>query len=257
VPLLEAYFDETGTHDGSPIFAIAGYVYETEAARRLDICWKGALDDFELPYFRMSACAHGHPPFDKLSRSERIDAATRMIDLVRVHMTFGVAISVNEQDFHSWAPANRPFDSAYTFCCWIAINAIRQLNGNNGFSGDIAYFFEAGCQDQGNLDAFMKNIARDQRLKEHYYYAGHSFVPKEKVRPVQSADILVWHHANQFKRWENSERLENKLRKDFKALVSEGSYKALNVRRHMLESLINGFKEIHGPTSPASMRRRP
>ena len=46
VALLEAYFDETGTHDGSPIFAIAGYVYETEATRRLEVGWKGVLDHF-------------------------------------------------------------------------------------------------------------------------------------------------------------------------------------------------------------------
>lgn len=60
--IIEAYFDESGTHEGSPDICIAGYLFEKGNAIALD-----------------AACA---------------------IDLVRTYATHGFAASVAINDFH-------------------------------------------------------------------------------------------------------------------------------------------------------------
>jgi hypothetical protein len=70
----ECYFDESGSDEGSPLLCVAGYLLEKEECRALDLKWKAVLDRFQLPYFRMSSCAHNTKPFDHLSRDECIEA---------------------------------------------------------------------------------------------------------------------------------------------------------------------------------------
>ena len=58
VQLVEAYFDESGSHDGSPVLCVAGFIIEKEKCKRMDDDIAETLEKFHLPYFRMSACAH-------------------------------------------------------------------------------------------------------------------------------------------------------------------------------------------------------
>ena len=100
--LIEAYFDESGSHDGSSALCVAGYLFEKGECEALDLAWKQTLEKYALPYFHMVDCAHGNYPFDKLDRSERIQVETEMIGLIRKHMLFGTAITVNEQEYNGW-----------------------------------------------------------------------------------------------------------------------------------------------------------
>lgn len=60
---VEAYFDESGSHANSPVLCVAGYIIERDARIKLDAEWATVLQHFNLPFFRMSACAHGTEPF--------------------------------------------------------------------------------------------------------------------------------------------------------------------------------------------------
>ena len=76
---LECYFDESGTEAGSSVLCVAGYLFDKEECKQLDLKWKAVLDQYKLPFFRMSACAHTQKPFKHLSRDECIEAEKAMI----------------------------------------------------------------------------------------------------------------------------------------------------------------------------------
>lgn len=59
VVLIEAYFDESGTHDGSPVMVIGGFLIESEEARKLELAWKVMLDRYGIEFFHMTDCALG------------------------------------------------------------------------------------------------------------------------------------------------------------------------------------------------------
>ena len=63
----------------------------------------------------------------------------------------------------------------------------------------------------------MTRIFKNPGLRAKYCYAAHAFVDKQKVRPVQTADILAWQQATQVKRWLKN---DYRMRKDFQALAA-------------------------------------
>src|SRR5689334_5463867 len=44
---MMAYFDKSGTHDGSPVMCVAGYLLSAEQSFRLDREWAECLREFE------------------------------------------------------------------------------------------------------------------------------------------------------------------------------------------------------------------
>ena len=83
VILAEVYIDESGTHDQSSFLVIAGYVYLRKKAKRFSRGMEELLKKYGLPYFHMVDCAHGAPPFDKLSKQQCIDVEKGVIKLTK------------------------------------------------------------------------------------------------------------------------------------------------------------------------------
>jgi len=56
--VMEAYFDESGTHDGSPFVCVAGYLFQKGNATALDAAWRWMLEEkwvTFLPHVRLRA----------------------------------------------------------------------------------------------------------------------------------------------------------------------------------------------------------
>lgn len=240
---LECYFDESGTHAGSPVLSVGGYLFEKQQCEALDLKWKAVLDRFRLPYFRMSACAHGQKPFDHLSPEECIDAEKAMIGLINEHALLGVGVAVNENDYNTWFEGNNPAGSAYTFCCWQILAGIRSWIDRNQFQGEIAYFFEAGHASKPEANSLMHRIFSDPQLRAGYRYVRHSFVEKERVRPIQTADILAWQQATQVKRWLKN---DHRMRADFRALTIKPPHEIFIANRKTVGGVIAYQRMLSG-----------
>jgi len=58
VAIAEGYFDESNTHDQAEIMGVAGYVFDSESAKRFSDEWLAVLEDYGLSHFR------SHSPAD-------------------------------------------------------------------------------------------------------------------------------------------------------------------------------------------------
>jgi hypothetical protein len=47
---LRAFFDETGTHDGHPITAVAGFLFDTVGLDRFEAGWLKRSADLKEPF---------------------------------------------------------------------------------------------------------------------------------------------------------------------------------------------------------------
>jgi Protein of unknown function (DUF3800) len=252
VVFLECYFDESGSDAGSPVLCVAGYLFEKEQCKALDLKWKEVLDRYKLPYFRMSACAHNkHPfpvePFCHLSPQECIPVEKELIRLINDHALLGLAVVVNEAEYQSWFAGRRVTGgSAYTFCCWQILAGIRTWMNRNQFAGEVGYFYEAGHDSQSEANALMHRIFNNPGLKAGYRYAGHGFVDKVKSRPVQAADILAWQQATQVKRWMKN---NYKIRADFQALAERPPHELFVANRRTMGGVIAYSGRLEGLTA--------
>lgn len=59
-----AYFDESGTHDGSTALVISGWVADDEQWRAFEPEWKRLLADFGISMFHTRDFNHGRREFE-------------------------------------------------------------------------------------------------------------------------------------------------------------------------------------------------
>jgi hypothetical protein len=211
VAAVSAFFDES--HNDT-VFCVAGYIFQKARLKRFDAGWQYMLREYALPFFRMSACAHGNKPFDRLSRDEQIKVATKAISLIRGHASCGIAIAIERKNFK--IPKNKIVVSPYELCAWTSLVGIAAWLAEQRETGKVAYFFEAGDAAEGHANALMHKIFSIPKLHAMYHYSSHSFIEKESCSAVQAADVLAWQFLQECKRTLAG---ESKRRKDYEQLV--------------------------------------
>jgi hypothetical protein len=189
---IGAYFDESGSHSGSLVLCIAGYLIEAHRAARLTRSWRAALAAKRLPYFRMSECAHGNGPFANLTRLERIQLSARMIEIIKRDTIQGLAVTVNEAEFRAYMLQHSLIGSSYSFAAHVILAGVSSWIEANQLTGSVRYFFEAGHASQGEASAIMTILFHNHGARIRHRYAGHDFVEKETTPAVQAADLLAW-----------------------------------------------------------------
>ena len=214
---MEAYFDESGTHNSSPFVCVAGYLFEKGNATALDIAWRKMLKEKGLAFFRMSDCAHRTGPFKGWSKDDTANLEIRAIDLVKAYAAHGFLASVVMDDFHL-IPNLGLFDSAYSFACLQMFLGVKWWSDTNDFHGEVSYFFESGAEHQSEANAFMGKVFKHPQMKIDFRYSSHKFVDKVSAGHLQCADLLAWHGFTYNQR-ERAGQLEK--RKDFRSLLGK------------------------------------
>ena len=233
--MIEAYFDES--YEGepkkrTPILCVAGYVMGDDRARQMDAEWRAVLTRYSLPFFRMSACAHGSSPFDRLSPDECIEVEREMLDIIRRHASLGVGATINMNEYAQLMPAHPMLGSDYSFCANFCLTATVANVEEFGAAGDIGYFFESGHRSQGEANRLMAEIFQNEDQRRAFRYGGHAFLPKEKTPALQAADLLAWQIFTYRKNQISGER---PMRKDFQALCKGTLHKITHMTAERIE----------------------
>jgi hypothetical protein len=191
--LIEAYFDESGTQHRSPVLCVAGYIFEKDKAVEFDKEWRAVLEEYGLPFFRMSACAHHAKPFDRLSLPQCVEVETKMIEIINRWMTHGLAVTVQPDLYIRIMPMERYLGfSPYSFCARYCLTGASSCIRTRNLPGDCAYFFESGHRSQSEANEMMNEIYDNNKIRELHRYASHTFIPKVRATPLQAADLLAW-----------------------------------------------------------------
>ena len=189
---VQAYFDESGTHEGSHVLCVAGYIFEKRQARKLSRDWLSALEEKRLDHFHMVDCAHGAGPFANLTKNERSNLAKRMIEIIKARTILGIAVTINSKEFAEIIMPHRSVGSAYTFASHLALAGVFEWLERTDQQGKVGYFFESGHKSQNEANRIMNEIFEDEERKKSYRYGAHGFVEKKENPAVQAADLLAW-----------------------------------------------------------------
>jgi hypothetical protein len=206
--------------------------------------WRKMLRVNHLPYFRMSACNSGAPPFDQLTEDECINAQTRAIKIIGDEASFVFCATIREEDFYAIVGRNGFVRSPYELLVWFCLISVKEWAKADGRVSGISYFFEAGFEDHAKANNLMNKIFSDPYLKDEYRYRSHAFVEKEKSFPSQAADILAWQKCKQ------SVRVAagiSRKRSDFNALLERTLHKSSDLRRPQILSIISSLVKIGVP----------
>jgi hypothetical protein len=189
--MIEAYFDESGTHHGSPLMCVAGYLVSANQCRHFQAEWDSILSKHGVPYFHMSDCAHGTGVFSDVSKAARSEICRSLIELIKLRAELGIAVSVCESDYRTLAPPGFKID-AYTFCLQYCMWGVVAWATKYNVGVPISYFFESGHKNQAVADSFLKFIRGSQGIVNGLRYHSHSFVSGKRLCGIAAADLLAW-----------------------------------------------------------------
>jgi len=233
---VEAYFDESGSHSGSHLLCIAGYILSKRSRRFLSADWAKMLRRYGLTCFHMVDCAHGNGEFANLSRDQRIEVGKEVITLIKKHTFRGLAVSINEDEFTSLMPHHPSIGSPYSFCAHVILAGVAHWLKQRPDARKCAYFFEAGHSNETEADRIMKSMFKSEELLTIHRYTAHSFVRKEGNAAVQAADMLAWQYLKDTKN-----KLEGRRRRLDCYSLFEHHHEAQHISRERIETLANRF----------------
>lgn len=217
---VEAYMDESGTHEGAEPTVVAGFVFKHEQAIRFSRDWQKVLDHYRLPYSHMKE-ASGIGGIYKAAGMSKDDCAkcnSLLIENTKRRSIFSFGASVHQEMYRGIVGKEQNAPSAYTFCLMSCMTILRRWAERSSYKGRIPYFFEAGNEREGEAQRFVKDALLDcDRAKEKARYASHDSIDKRLALPLQAADFLAWqfhhHHSRRAK-------IPNvRTRADFNALL--------------------------------------
>jgi hypothetical protein len=199
VLVLQAYFDESGTHHASLCAAVGGYISTEEQWELFSIKWNQELANWKIPFFHMSDFSTRAGVYASWTEIERRDRLSRLIYLINQHTIASVGSVVSREDFSNsfkTAEAKRHAGDIYgvaAISCFI--DSSRLINP--GYSNaKIAYIFESGQNTDALKKCFDLNY-NDPDARERLKLNSLAFQGKE-FAPLQAADIISYEMYKSF-----------------------------------------------------------
>jgi hypothetical protein len=197
---MAAYFDESGTHENSPVMCVAGYLFSAEQAQHLHREWGETLGNFKLSHFHAVDCAHGVREFKNLDKKQRVELTTKLIGIIKRRMELGIAVSISDTDFGRVAAPKWERGGPYLLAALQVLSGVVAWADKYSYSGEIAYFFEAGHKHQSQTNKAIKMVKARDSTSDYLHYLSHTFAGKRDVLPLQAADLLAYEWAKELRR---------------------------------------------------------
>lgn len=190
IAVIEAYLDESGTHEGASLVVVAGWVGDRKAWKSFTKEWRGVLQRAGVEYF------HANDP-----KCERLKPL--LVRAILKRHLLGVAWSVNRLDFKEIA-SNKfmsRFGNAYSTCAYLCVGLINGLAKKDGWPS-VALVFEAG---QPSADFIYKTVNAMIGEPEDHRLHSITFLNKKApgAIPLQAADFLSHVIATNETKWIN------------------------------------------------------
>ncbi len=255
--LLRAYMDESGSHDGSPVLSIAGYVMRKPQASRFTRQWAATLDEANegkpkrARYFHMKDAREDGPKGEFKGWDYHPDVHALKLELIRQirqRTLIGFSVAFNEPDYNRLLAGRGGMPSAYAFGCFAILGMIRRWIERENITKRVAYIFENGHDDATNAEKFVGEMFESARLKDQFNHYSHTWMGKLDAPPLQCADMLAWHTVKEYVSLTDGSN--RPLRKDFGALIRPDLdlHRKYNIEH--LEQLLNGILEKGIPDDP-------
>jgi len=215
---LEAYADESGTHDpkgqqkGSEVVAVVGYLNPKANWDRLSRRWTRRLKEFNAPpVFHMREFKNDSP-YNSWTQLKRDRFETKLIKLARDETWFAIGAAVSVRDYEEVVPKwlKDEDQHPYFFCFRLFLDALldiisKDIDRKFKTKKSVACIFDQKPEFQPQaiktFNAIKKLRDPDDRLSSL------TFGSRKQYVPLQAADLMAYYgrriltHMMQGKAW--------------------------------------------------------
>lgn len=235
---LWGYFDASGTQknpDGqgrySPAVAVSGYIATPKQWSNFQKEWEIVMDIAGIPYFHMTDFVARVKEYKGWTQEKRDQIIQALIAVIQRNVMYGIGALVLLSDYRE--VINTEFRQAvvgqpFTFCSKMCLFAAAQWAERIGYKDNIRYVFDDGDQHKQDILKAHTHACTDEELSTFYRFSTGSltFGHKDKVTPIQAADILAYEMYKEMYRNVYPSEPKRYTRRAMHALLdTDGDYK--------------------------------
>jgi len=238
--MLSAYLDESGTHQSAAALCVGGLLFTKRNAKQLNREWKKVLNQAGISHFHLVDKSHLRGEFEGKSRRFADDVYRKLLALTNQYASGGVGVgcALSEKMFNKLRLPNRQI-SRYAASMIVGMQLMsivaQQLNHKR-----ISFFIESGHKDEGQLAVIAKRLFQTAGLPGSCVFAD-----KKELRPLQTADILVYElnkHFTELKKAESSGMEPRPTRGSLRSLAGLGDNLQIQfIAESNIQRLLNQF----------------
>jgi hypothetical protein len=200
---IEIYWDDSGTHDSSPIAIAACYVANTTQWKEFVRNWDDAREEEGFDCFHMADFMakpeKNKKPFCDWDKSKRNHVYSLLAAIINTRVRMGFGFGVPVPAFNTYAPEHFKREmcpDAFTFAVQCTMSLITDWYAKFGQGKAIQYIFE----DRPGMSKVKQlfDVLKENRLMSAALGArtdtadGFSYQNKKYFKPLQAADMLAW-----------------------------------------------------------------
>jgi hypothetical protein len=250
---LRAFFDETGTHDGHPLTAVAGFLFDTAGLNKFEVDWRKRTVDLKGP-FHTTDCVRGRGAFEGWPEPQRLLLLHDLPEIIIRTRICAVISFIASDEYDQWCRENPRYvpciGSPYTVCLMKCVETAGLVARQNRFEGDIDYIFESGCDKQQEASEFMVRLDQNPKLKAGLRIGSWGFAPKGREPALCSADFLCWEWQKNYVRAMQNPNITWSWNSEFKILLSpnptEIYHQRISKENLNSQAMTNAAHGIHG-----------
>jgi Protein of unknown function (DUF3800) len=209
--MLGVYLDESGTHDGSALTIMSGWIASVEQWEGLERRWDALFRRFGVSYVHAKELRHREGPFRFWSDQKAVSFARELSAALEAHSQYSLTVILNNNEYesHYRAPdkAERKrrgsVDSKYGVCFRVFLSLVTQMVAKYMPGESLTVTLEAGHRNGGAAETIFAEFKQYAPELAGIVDAV-AYVDKKKAAGVQAADFLAYpaYFLEQYKRAE-------------------------------------------------------
>lgn len=204
--IFEAYFDESGIHDGAVVTMVAGALAKRSSWLSINRQWESILDKFGVTLFHATDLSNFRGEYKCWDEIKRRRFTTILLDIIirEKPTVFGIGVR-NELytkiklDFQD-VPLN-----SYQFCCEWCMSWVGRYVGSKRHVPPVNVAFEAGQKFTTATIKDTRRLLRSELGRERHGIAMVNTVVKSEATPLQVADLIAY----ELYKWHTSKRVQS------------------------------------------------
>lgn len=196
--MIEAYLDESGTHDQATIVVMAGFLSSSKRWRRFEKQWNTVLNpDGADRVFHATDCLgkDGHGDFKDWPKQRRDALVNALIPIARKRTLASFACAFSVQDYEEVVPEwiRKKWRHPYYVCMFTIVNAIYVNRSRLEYLANekVAFVFARKPKFGGAINRAVRRAEVWCRWFQRSSWQHADGSPDEDI-PIQAADLLCY-----------------------------------------------------------------
>jgi len=194
---LDAYYDESGSHDGSHLNVLAGFAARPQQWEAFEREWMKILRKHRITHVRAKHLFHRQRQHKGWKDKQITELWADLMYVIQEREMFASKTYLFEEDYKlfyvSDGPARRErLDSRYALCFRSLLHNLPAVYRTFHLDGDINFVLEAGHRNAGDALRVYSELRENRAFRYGDAIGFLSSVKKQSSCALQAADMLAY-----------------------------------------------------------------